>query len=141
MSRFDEKLFPELLLFEPGKERRRMGRRVVLNLRTYGIFCALIAIYIFGVSDFLQTAMAHQGMPHWAVRVVSACIPGGLVLVAIRVTRRGIRRYLRMQLISKGVPVCMKCGYELQGQIEPRCPECGTRFDLKILKQDRLSDE
>ncbi len=24
--------------------------------------------------------------------------------------------------------VCDKCGYDLRGQIEPRCPECGEPF-------------
>ncbi len=24
---------------------------------------------------------------------------------------------------------CVRCGYDLRGQVEPRCPECGTAFD------------
>lgn len=24
---------------------------------------------------------------------------------------------------------CRRCGYDLQGQVEPRCPECGSEFD------------
>ncbi len=24
---------------------------------------------------------------------------------------------------------CRKCFYDLRGQVEPRCPECGTPFD------------
>ena len=24
---------------------------------------------------------------------------------------------------------CARCGYDLQGLTEPRCPECGTPFD------------
>jgi hypothetical protein len=36
-----------------------------------------------------------------------------------------VRRNLREQLIARGVPICLHCGYDLRGQIEPRCPECG----------------
>lgn len=28
---------------------------------------------------------------------------------------------------------CRGCGYDLQGQVEPRCPECGSEFDLTEL--------
>ena len=41
--------------------------------------------------------------------------------------RRLIQRNLREQLVARGVPICLECGYDLRGQVEPRCPECGTR--------------
>jgi hypothetical protein len=28
-----------------------------------------------------------------------------------------------------GARTCATCGYDLRGQVEPRCPECGTGFD------------
>jgi predicted RNA-binding Zn-ribbon protein involved in translation (DUF1610 family) len=31
-------------------------------------------------------------------------------------------------------PNCSKCGYNLTGLMEPRCPECGTPFDRRFLK-------
>jgi hypothetical protein len=34
-------------------------------------------------------------------------------------------RNLRRQLIERGVPICLACGYDLRGQMTPRCPECG----------------
>jgi hypothetical protein len=40
------------------------------------------------------------------------------------------RRLLREQLVARGVAICVACGYDLRGQIEPRCPECGTRSAL-----------
>jgi len=30
---------------------------------------------------------------------------------------------------------CLKCGYNLRGLPEPRCPECGTPFDPSRLKK------
>ena len=35
---------------------------------------------------------------------------------------------------SGGRPKCAKCGYDLRGQRETRCPECGTEFDRDKLK-------
>jgi hypothetical protein len=36
-----------------------------------------------------------------------------------------------------GRSICRECGYDLRGLTEPRCPECGTRFDADILKIKR----
>ena len=30
---------------------------------------------------------------------------------------------------------CLKCGYSLHGLTEPRCPECGTPFEMSKLKE------
>jgi len=32
--------------------------------------------------------------------------------------------------------LCVKCGYNLKGLSEPRCPECNTSFDERLLKKD-----
>ena len=32
-----------------------------------------------------------------------------------------------------GARTCAACGYDLRGQVEPRCPECGTTFDPREL--------
>jgi len=38
---------------------------------------------------------------------------------------------------SAGRPKCRKCGYDLRGQQDLRCPECGTAFDEDVLKIGR----
>lgn len=35
----------------------------------------------------------------------------------------------RARLIERCGFRCQSCGYDLQGQVEPRCPECGREFD------------
>ncbi len=35
----------------------------------------------------------------------------------------------RVALIERRAFCCKKCGYDLRGQVEHRCPECGTPFD------------
>lgn len=141
MSSLDEKLFPELLLFEPGRERRRMMRRVFRNTRTVAAFGLAVVIFVYGVDGPLRSYLGRLGLPHWAVTVIAALCAGGMAYAAIWVTRRGVRRYLRVQLVNKGVPVCLECGYQLRGQVEPRCPECGTGFDMRLLDQDHAVKE
>ncbi len=58
---------------------------------------------------------------------------GGVRLISLHIFRNRVRRRLRELLISNGVPICLKCGYDLRGQAEARCPECGTAFDEELL--------
>jgi hypothetical protein len=36
---------------------------------------------------------------------------------------------------------CPLCGYDLRGLAEPRCPECGCRFDWDALRRRRSSEQ
>jgi hypothetical protein len=47
-----------------------------------------------------------------------------------------IRRHLRGCLVAQGIPICVECGYDVRGQLEPRCPECGTAFEERLLQHD-----
>ncbi len=47
--------------------------------------------------------------------------------------RRAIHRTLRKYLCERGLTVCMRCGYDLRGQREQRCPECGAPAPLTAL--------
>ena len=61
-------------------------------------------------------------------------ITGGSGMVVVTwFWRHQCRRYLRQQLAANGIPICIKCGYDLQGQVEPRCSECGTPFHRELL--------
>jgi hypothetical protein len=35
----------------------------------------------------------------------------------------------KVVLVDSRAFCCKQCGYDLQGQVEPRCPECGLEFD------------
>ena len=54
--------------------------------------------------------------------------------------RHHLRRHLRQQLVDRGMPVCLKCGYDLRGQRLPRCPECGTPFDADLIGERGAHD-
>jgi hypothetical protein len=39
---------------------------------------------------------------------------------------RGTQRILRAELRRRGIPVCIRCGYQAGDIAAPRCPECGA---------------
>ena len=43
-------------------------------------------------------------------------------------------RFVRRYLQERGIAVCLNCGYDLRGQRDPRCPECGREFDANLLR-------
>jgi hypothetical protein len=57
------------------------------------------------------------GVPFWALGLLFAFYPS-LALITGPIRRRRRRR--------RGL--CLRCGYNLTGLPEPRCPECGTAF-------------
>jgi hypothetical protein len=66
---------------------------------------------------------------------LSGGLAGGIVpSIGFLAYRRSARRHLRKELVALKIPICLKCGYDLRGQTEPRCPECGTSFDPALLK-------
>jgi hypothetical protein len=86
--------------------RRSAGFRVGSNY--YGIKS-------FGVS---MTGKYVQ-VPTWFLEVACASYPAWLILswslTCLARTRSAVK-------------VCRKCGYNLAGLTEPKCPECGTQF-------------
>jgi hypothetical protein len=59
--------------------------------------------------------------PVWPVAAAASVLPVLLLRPAFRKRRR------------RHAHQCERCGYNLQGLIEPRCPECGTQFAPVLL--------
>ncbi len=61
--------------------------------------------------------------------LVEFALPVGIaLLMCILITwivRQGITRNLREELNQRGSPTCMKCSYDLTGNVSGTCPECG----------------
>lgn len=46
--------------------------------------------------------------------------------------KRSLSRFLRRELLGRGVPICMGCGYHLIGLPGSDCPECGRPIDRGV---------
>ncbi len=68
---------------------------------------------------------ARAEFPIWPLIVGCAVYP---VLSAVAAARKRFRA-------RRGC--CAHCGYNLTGLPEPRCPECGTKFVPRVLRQEK----
>ncbi len=129
--------YPELLLFPSAADA--LG---VLNawwrrqLRT-GLFWLAVAVFIAALAG--SGAVAALAQRRWLPDAgfplavpVNVVLGVGGTFVLSRLWRRRTRRHLRTELVTRGVPVCVPCGYDLRGLPEPRCPECGAAFDPRL---------
>lgn len=124
--------FPELALFETANERRNAfvdARRLPPSSRGFRFLMT-------NVIGFVALVVPMYLLPSGARRLRFAL---SLLLFVVGVMllrlyfRNEIRMSLRQRLALEGVPICAKCGYELRGLTQPRCPECGSVFDPKLL--------
>ena len=61
--------------------------------------------------------------------LVEYVLPFGIALLMVVpitwIVRRGVARNLREELNCLGFPTCVKCSYNLTGNLSGTCPECG----------------
>lgn len=137
--RWDTNLYPEWRLFEPEDRRklqrvyrRRFRRRFIL----YGFW--LFVILLVGQLAIVQIDYSRFGVPRILTGAILAGIMGTTVSIPFVLwMHRPLRSFLREELNRHGVPTCVKCGYDLRGQTEARCPECGGHFDPGLLVENR----
>ena len=70
-----------------------------------------------------QVRSVYIDMFAWLPLIVFSAWP---ILSLALLLRRRWRTHRRRKL-----GLCVKCGYNLTGLTSPRCPECGTGFDLE----------
>ncbi len=123
MPSLSERIFPELILLEPGPERQRMLQHAVNGpgTRAAAFLVVVGATGLFVLWDKLVASVPSS----WSMYLMSMLFVIGFG-IAIWFTRRDIRRRLRAQLAKKGIPVCIPCGYNLTGNESGVCPECAT---------------
>jgi protein-S-isoprenylcysteine O-methyltransferase Ste14 len=111
---------PSAVVSAPPRMQRRESRKPQAQL-------SLLAGYFFLLLSLtLVFAPFHpDGADYWLWLTLPFLIIGitGVLLV--------ILGYLLAMPLwrTQEHPRCQKCGYSLHGMTEPRCPECGTRFD------------
>jgi len=133
------RLFPELQLFYTLAARNQAMDRAQKTLsRTLGYGLVMLAWFVC-IEAVMLTVQAFTA-PLWAACVGFTVAISAPVSTGFWLFRRRIQRSLRRQLIDRGVPVCLKCGYQLRGLMDPRCPECGEAFDERLLELCRPDD-
>jgi len=140
----------EILFLESVEERYRVhGRGLNAFLRHRSTWIAFIT---YAVALAVPSVLASAGLMTIAVTRVGQWSVTGVILAAILCAvipplyliplmyaryRRWMRVFLRDYLNDRGIPICENCGYDLRGQVNPRCPECGTAFDGKNAVDDK----
>ncbi len=140
---------PELALF-PTDDARRTALRQAARLREMLPLLLLFLIVAEVITELLGpllASLAFTGLSH-AIQTAPALahtLLTTLLYLAMGATalhfwwQPRFRKSIRRQLVQAGIAVCMKCGYDLRGQTQPRCPECGTPFDVSPL--DRAGND
>ncbi len=125
---------PEYDLFPSEEARNAAVKEIDEGLEQSSRFWISIVIVVVTliaasiVARVILNRLTSLGSGWISLIVIPAAILIGYVFV-VWIWRLGVARSLRGKLVEAGVPVCLRCGYDLRGTPEPRCPECGWRVN------------
>ena len=132
-------LYPELDLFETPEGGDTALQKAMKARRLhpkYWLASALPVAMAYPAVKMLMAMLSRYNvsrMPRLMFMLLFIVVFSWAIGYAInRTFRDPVRRALRNELAKKGVAICVECGYDLRGQREPRCPECGTPFDERL---------
>ncbi len=123
-------LWRDTVQWTPERSTRMVGfsfGAAVLGLGVGGVTAASI-----GGSDAWIPGMMLGG----AVAVVAWLIATVLIW-----KETPAERAERVRRQGSGTVMCVKCGYNMTGLREPRCPECGTAYTVDELLKAQLSEQ
>lgn len=115
------------------KARRHVMRGLMRRVRVWLLFVGGIALMGVAAVPVSRLYMRSPWQPisPWLIGPLFGGVYGGLFSILwLWLCRRTSRRLLREYLCAQGVPVCLYCGYNLTGQTEARCPECGRPMEM-----------
>ena len=143
VRRFAKRLYPELRYFSTLEELHEFKNvlRQQRQMRRRAWMMSLVLGAVAGGFAFLASHWIRMlGLPLWIGSIITIIVIAfGSAYISITYWRRPYTRFLRQYLQERGVAVCLDCGYDLRGQTEPRCPECGQPFDPRLLDENGAS--
>lgn len=94
----------------------------------YGIVVAVILV------PWCSAAFSVFSLVAQILLMTPIALASGLIarFGGVRLVRRSASVFLRKELLSCDVPVCLKCGYDLRGTVSERCSECGRELDGRV---------
>ena len=128
LDKWNLKSCPELAALPDEKQRKQVVAAaqwipLPLFLVAFGVIHPIMIFALRGWFESLDDK--YSVLPH----VVYFTIFGSVVVFTFRMLYgKRMARAMRQKINELGVPVCIECGYQMQGTSEPRCPECGEPF-------------
>jgi hypothetical protein len=142
------KIVPELTFFSDAADRHQAWQRAFKTFRwryfglmwLFGTGLAAVNVQLFswllGWAQLLFWMPRLPSLAEWALRYLfNMALMAVILSWLFMLFRRRIQCALRQQLVDRGVPICFQCGYDLRGQVDPRCPECGSGFDARLIRR------
>jgi hypothetical protein len=121
-------IYPELVLLRWC--RRYARRRSDYRERSIHRVWILLPAAVGAATAFLLSSYVVANLIHWRAPSLTHVIEGFMLIVfltAIGVAAfhfRAVRDVLRFRFCPE--LVCLKCGYDLTGNVSGRCSECGA---------------
>ncbi len=124
----------ELDLFPTDRARQQAFSEISDNPsrpKRMAVAITLVVAVIFAVASLAKWLLAKLDVPQGIAGVLLGLAIVVTLMFSIRALHRRVMAHeLRLKLLEVGVPICVKCGYALQGlpTDATRCPECGRVF-------------
>ena len=128
---------PELAFLDSDEEKNVALQKAACNGRLNLSFSIIGLVYVCAIAPFLryQVPLYRPSVPGPLIALGLSLLLLLILLAYLLCCLRQVRASLRGQLLEKGIVLCARCKYDLRGQVESRCPECGQTCDKPPSKQ------
>lgn len=108
--------------------RAKLTRPTLREIAPVIIYVSFVLLVVFGF-----TASRPYWLPEWMILVIIMAVTLAFIMLMSSWTSESYRRRVRAYLLTRGIPLCQSCGYDLRGAAESPttetpCPECGKPY-------------